>query len=248
MRPGLKAVADVARLKTKMSAYEKQFPYATALALTRTAQSAQAAVGRSMQNRFDRPTPWALRGTYIKPASYKDPNPEAEVFLKTDAYGGTPAVKFLYPEVRGGMRNVKRYERALQAAGILPRGMFTVPGTRVKLDRYGNMAAGLINAMLTQLKVNPDAYQNATDSKRSRRTRKLRGGFFVVRKGDRLKPEGIWYRNPNQKRSTYPFLVFVGRAGYKPRLPFDDIVRSDFNQTFAANFDDALAKAIATAR
>jgi hypothetical protein len=245
---GLKALAEVEQLKKRMSAYEKQFPYATALALTRTAQSAQAAVGRSMANRFDRPTPWALRGTYIKPASYKDVNPEAEVFLKTDAYGGTPAVKFLYPEVRGGMRNLKGYERALQAVGILPRGMFTVPGTKVKLDRYGNMGAGLINAMLSQLRANRDEYQNATSSKRSRRTRKLRGGFFVVRKGDRLKPEGVWYRNPNQKRSTYPFLLFVGRAGYKPRLPFDDIVRSEFNVSFASNFDDALARAIATAK
>lgn len=248
MRPGLKVLAEVERLKDRLSTYEKQFPYATALALTRTAQAGQAAVVRSMQSRFDRPTPWTLRGTYIKPASYRDANPEAEVFLKTDGYGGTPAVKFLYPEVRGGKRNIKRYERALQAAGILPRGMFTVPGTKVKLDRYGNMSAGLINAMLTQLKANPDAYQNATDSKRSRRTRKLRGGFFVVRKGDRLKPEGIWYRNPNQKRSVYPFLVFVSRAGYRPVLPFDDVVRTAFNQTFATNFDDALAKAIATAR
>lgn len=248
MRLGLKALADVERLKTRMSAYEKQFPYATALALTRTAQAGQAAVVRSMQNRFDRPTPWTLRGTYIKPASYRDATPEAEVFLKTDAYGGTPAVKYLYPEVRGGKRNIKRYERALQVAGILPRGMFTVPGTKVKLDRYGNMSAGLINAMLSQLRVNPDAYQNATTSKRSRRTRKLRGGFFVVRKGDRLKPEGVWYRNPTQKRTVYPFLVFVSRAGYRPTLPFDDVVRTEFNQSFAVNFGDALAKAIATAR
>ena len=248
MRPGLKALADVEQLKSRMAAYEKQFPFATALALTRTAQTGAAAVSRAMENRFDRPTPWALRGTFIKPASYKDANPSAEVFLKTDGLGGTPAVKFLYPEVRGGKRNLKRYERALQVAGILPRGMFTVPGSRVKLDRYGNMSAGLINARLSQLRVNPDQYQNATDSRRSRRTRRLRGGFFVVRPGDRLKPAGVWYRNPNQKRSIYPFLVFVSRAGYRPRLPFDDIVTTAFNQTFATNFDDALGKAIASSR
>ena len=243
--PSFQASVDVTNLMARMAAYEDQFPFAVASALTKTAKDAQQAVRQSMQKVFDRPTPYALNGTYVNPAKKTDPTPAAQLFFKNEASGGTPAVRFIAPEVYGGARNQKRYEMAMRAAGVLPSGMVTVPGDAGLLDRYGNLPAGLINAMLSQIGANRDAYQNATDSKRSRRTRKVRGQFFIGRPGGGRLPLGVWLR---QGRSLKPFLLFVRQASYKVRLPFKEVVDSTFEQRFYPNFDQALARAIATAR
>jgi len=243
--PSSPASVDVSNLMARMSRYQKQFPYAVAVALTRTAKDAQPAVRSAMQQAFDRPTPYTLNSTYVTPAKKTDATPMADVFFKTDASKGTPAAKYIYPEVYGGQRNQKRYERALRAARVLPAGMMTVPGAGVKLDAYGNMPAGLINAMLSQLGANPDAYQNSTSSKRSRRTRKVRGQFFVGRPGGGHLPLGVYLRNG---RKLSPFLIFISSANYHQRLPFRETVERVFDERFYLNFDAALASAIATAR
>lgn len=242
---GFGATVDVQNLMRRMSAHEKQFPYAIALALTRTAKDAQPAVQARMQKDFDRPTPYTLNSTYVLPAKKTDPVPTADVYFKNESSKGTPAAKYIAPEVFGGHRGQKRYERALRAAGRLPAGMVTVPGSGAQLDKYGNVPAGLINAMLSQLGSNPDAYQNATGSKRSRRTRKVRGQFFIGRPGGGRLPLGVWLR---QGDKLVPFLLFVKQATYTKRLGFREAVAETFEQRFAINFDDALAKAISTAR
>src|ERR1051325_4706485 len=129
---GFSATVDVQNLMRRMSAYEKQFPFATALALTRTAKDAQPAVRARMQKDFDRPTPFTLNSTYITPAKKTDPVPTADVYFKNEASKGTPAAKYIAPEVFGGQRGQKRFEHALRAAGILPQGMVTVPGAGAK--------------------------------------------------------------------------------------------------------------------
>jgi len=45
-----------------------------------------------------------------------------------------------------------------------------------------------------------------------------------------------------------PVLLFVSHATYRKRLGFREAVAATFEQRFAANFDDALAKAISTAK
>lgn len=239
------ATVDVSNLMARMGRYQNQFPFAVASALTRTAKDAQPVVRTAMQRVFDRPTPYTLNSTYISPARKQDPTPTADVFFKNEASKGTPAAKYIYPEVYGGQRNQKRYERALRAAGVLPSGMITVPGAGVKLDNYGNVAAGLINSMLSQLGANPDAYQNSSGSRRSRRTRKVRGQFFVGRPGGGHLPLGVWLR---KGRKLSPFLMFVKSASYHQRLPFRQEVEQVFEARFYSNFDSALATAIATAK
>lgn len=73
---------------------------ATAIALTKTAQQAQKGAISAMQQVFDRPTPYTLRGTRVKPAKYE--SLQASVEFKTDVSKGTQAEKYLGPEVFGG--------------------------------------------------------------------------------------------------------------------------------------------------
>src|SRR5271157_979482 len=68
----------------------------------------QTDIVQTMTQVFDRPTPYALNSTYVVPAT-KD-RLESFVQLKNGAAKGTPAIKFLDPEVFGEERNPKRGE------------------------------------------------------------------------------------------------------------------------------------------
>lgn len=248
---GFSATIDVQNLMRRMSAYEKQFPFAAALALTRTAKDAQPAVRARMQKDFDRPTPFTLNSTYITPAKKTDPVPTADVYFKNEASKGTPAAKYIAPEVFGGQRGQKRFERALRAAGILPQGMVTVPGAGAKLDQYGNIPASFFSRVLSQLSASSDQYQNQTSGSKAKRAKKnARGGEYFavkVRRGS-LAP-GIYERFAFGFGSAVrPVLLFVSHATYRKRLGFREAVVDVFEQRFAANFDDSLAKAISTAK
>src|SRR5262245_39031822 len=96
----------------------EQVPFATALALTRTAQVMQAAQITEMQRVFDRPTPFTLNALFVSPATKR--RLEASVYFKDFAPKGTPAGKYLRPQIMGGGRNLKRMERLLQGKGLLP--------------------------------------------------------------------------------------------------------------------------------
>jgi hypothetical protein len=130
-------ISGAVRLTTAIA---KQLPFAMAKALTQTAIQAQTDIVQAMTQVFDRPTPYTLNSTYVISAT-KD-RPESFVQLKDTAAKGTPAIKFLDPEVFGGERNPKRGERALQRMGALAPGSFIAPGARLKLDQYGNISAG----------------------------------------------------------------------------------------------------------
>jgi hypothetical protein len=49
-----------------------QMPYATALALTRTAKAAKEEVERQLPSLIDRPTPYTMRGFRLYPATKRD--------------------------------------------------------------------------------------------------------------------------------------------------------------------------------
>ena len=110
---------DISGAVKLTNAIAKQVPFAMAKALTLTAIQAQTDIVQAMTQVFDHPTPYTLNSTYVIPAT-KD-RLESFVQLKDSAAKGTPAIKFLGPEVFGGERNPKRGEKALQRMGALVR-------------------------------------------------------------------------------------------------------------------------------
>ena len=147
----LKITVDTTSLANGLKATQRKIERSTAIALTKTAQHAQKAVIAEMPRVFDRPTPYTLRGTRVKPANYKTGRMEASVEFKTDVSKGTPAEKYLQAEVYGGSRRQKRFEVALQRIGVLPAGMFAVPGKALRLDAFGGIPARTIVQMLSYL-------------------------------------------------------------------------------------------------
>ncbi|QBQ98179.1 hypothetical protein [Paraburkholderia pallida] len=241
--------------------FYNQIPYATARALTKTAQLAQQAIRAEMEARFDRPTPYTLNSTYVKSATKTDL--VARVWIKDDTSKGTPASKYIGPEVYGGERSMKRFERALQARGLLPPGMVAVPGKAATLDQYGNVSRGLIVEVLSYLQAFGEQGYRANMSER-RRDRMVRGGkgargysYFVLLKREGKLLPGIYKRIAYGRDSRIehlaysaakPVFIFVKQPTYKPRLPFDDVARRVAEAQFEGVFRRAFEEAVETAR
>lgn len=207
-------------------------PFAVVKALTRTAKHAQQTVRDEMVRVFDRPTPYALNSTYVKPAT-KD-NPVSSVYLKYDASKGTPATKFLSAQIDGGTRSHKRFEAALQRIGVLPDGWYVVPGKAARLDAYGNWSRGQIVQVLSYFQAfGEQGYRaNTTAEKRAkmkRGTRSKRGvAYFAVlpgRRASRALQPGIYLQTYFAKGSAIqPIAIFVENATYRRRLDFHGTV------------------------
>lgn len=225
----------------------KHVPFAAALALTRTAQKAQKGVLAVMNQRFDRPTPFALNSLRVVPAKKSDPQPMAKVYFKDDAFKGTPASKFLTPEVYGGARNAKRFERALIGKGLMRSGQFAVPAAGAQLDAYGNVRRAQIVQILSALRAfGEQGYMaNRTNSKRSQRKGAV-AQYFVGKMDD---IEGIWQRKQfGHGEGIRPIFVFTDSSPkYRVRVPFDKVVENVARAQFPREFKSALDYALQTA-
>lgn len=168
---------------------------------------------------------------------------EARIYIRDDAFKGTPPVKYLFPQVQGGVRAAKRFERALRAAGVLPPGMIAVPGSAAKLDAYGNLPAGTITRILSQLRASPDALQNASNSTRSRRSRKRGGTYFGLRERRGNLLPGVYERVDFAFGSAVrPVLIFVSRASYRKRYDVFDVGQRYIDAHLPARLDAELRK------
>lgn len=227
-----------------------QFRFAAALALTRTAQVAQRDLRTAMPKVFDRPTRWALNSVFIIPA--KKDKLQATVWLKDT--GDAASAEFLKPQVFGGRRTQKRFEKRLQASGIMPAGWVAVPGNGARYDSYGNMRSQQIVQVLSVLRAQLDYNQNTTErsAKRAKAAGKSRDYFVSgprvaarLANGGRL-PFGIYQRLRGGK--IVAIMKFVPVANYRQRLDFFGIVRATVDRELPGQLRAAWATAVQTAR
>jgi hypothetical protein len=204
---------------------------------------------------FDRPTPFTRNavlvqraGTFRSASGFTGTGTEvARVFIRDEAAGITPQV-YLQQQVVGGERRLKRHERALQAAGVLPSGFFVVPGEGVKLDNFGNVRPGQITRILSALRASNDAGQNQTDNSRAKARRRNAAVIFALpAQRGRLLP-GVYER---RGRAITPLLIFVRGARYRPRFDIFQYAREvvqreavpEMQKQVVSEIDRALAKA-----
>lgn len=223
-------------------------PYAAATALTRTAKAlATEVLPNEMRRVFDRPNGYTLNSLRVKPAT-KD-KLTASVWVKTDATNnGTRPEDYLLPNVAGGGRNEKRFERAMRYAGVLPSGWSAIPASGAPLDQYGNLRRGEIQRILTATRTAFDPYQRKTNSARSRKNAKnapyfavtpfvgsFVGGEYQV-KPNRMQP-GVYRR---QGRAIKPVLIFTQvKPVYRQRLDFVGVSERFTLQQFPIEFERA---------
>jgi hypothetical protein len=234
-----------------------QIPFATAYALTQTAKQAQRFIVSEMKRVFDRPKPYTLNGTYVKPATKQ--SLWALVKLK-DGYLGDAgeaskrgtADKYLAAQVKGGVRKPKAFEKLLINNGLMPPGYFAIPTSAAPLDPYGNVSAGYFNRIMSQLRIASDPLNNAPiKRKRGRRTRSA--GFFVAYPGrvqtKHLAP-GIYERIGTGFGSTIrPIFVYTDSPPrYRKRLDFVGLVNKAVERDLPFYFEKGFALANRTAR
>lgn len=239
-------------VRRQLGALRDQVPFATALALTKTAQAAQVSVRQEMVRVFDRPTPFTLASTFVRSATKA--KLEAAVYLKTggNKEGGN-AQDRLGHQVLGGQRRFKRMEGALRQAGLLGNGEQAVPGKAAELDSYGNMSRGQITQILAWFQAFPEAgYKaNSTQATRAKRAAGKAGKKYGTR---------FYYKRDRPGRGIYkatqtgfgsaiqPVLMFVRRATYRQLLDMPGVVERTAREQFPAWFRDALQSAMRTAR
>jgi hypothetical protein len=220
---------------------KRQVPFATALALTRTAQKIKAAEIEEMKQVFDRPTKFTLNSLFMKKATKK--RLEAVVWFRDFIPKGTPAGKYLQPQIHGGTREAKRSEQHLRNRGILGRNQYLAPSRDAKLDRYGNISRGQIVKMLSQLRAQFDPYQNTVSDEAKKRQRKGGVQFFAMRRAGKF--IGIWQRTGS---GISPFLVATRKAPqYKPIFKFFEIGQKVAADNLRGEFDKAIEEALRTA-
>ncbi len=235
------AGCDISKLEIGMDDWEKRkLPYATATALTRTAKRVQAAFVSAMKDKFDRPTPYVLNGTFVKPATAKTLT--AIVGWKDWAEKAVPASKFMLPQVQGGRRDLKSTEKMLQMKNYLPSGRFTVPGSAAKLDSYGNMSRGQLVQLISALQAFPERGYNANRNVIKARAKLKKGvklpEFFVGQPGGGRLPLGVYQRMHDN--TIRPILIFVKSPNYKILIPFAAIANNVYTADFQEEFNRAM--------
>lgn len=236
--------ADVRETTRRLNDVQrKQLPFATSVALNKTANDVQAALGKSMSV-FDRPKSVTQKGVYVVRSTKAKLT--AVVGLKSRATGAPPVAEYLAPNIEGGGRVDKRSEILLRNAGVLPAGMQTRPGPDARLDAYGNMSRGQIVQILSQFKAFGSIEQSGRGRSGGTKSARLNAGKRKPRSVSLFAtPMGIFER---KGRSTKWLITFIQPQRYAKRYDFNRIATSTAQRQFDANMKAALAYALDTAR
>lgn len=243
-------------LGRQFSALEReQLPYAAMRATNATAFEIRNVWMRTAPRVFDRPTPLTVKAAQYEKATKA--RPYAVVKLRDEASKGTPPAKYLVTEVQGGERRKTGMELLLQGRGAMPAGMFAVPGKGAQLNQYGNMRAGQVRQILSQLQAGGETgyTSNETEESRGRRRRSsakkgVRGGeYFALRNKRGKLPAGIYERlSTGFGSAVRALLVFVNRATYRPRYDIFGLAQRQWNKLMPFHFNRELAKALESSK
>lgn len=126
---------DVKKAQRFLIGQQKQIPFATSVAINKTAQSIQRVEKRKIRADLDRPTPQVVNSIRIKRSSKRD---------LTGAVFVLPAIaRFLRWQIEGGFR--------------APRGFAEAVPVEQRLNKYGNIA-GRRQGKIGKILAKPDVF------------------------------------------------------------------------------------------
>jgi len=248
----ISGIADIQRLEKDWSARTLNKTMATAL--TRTAVIARETLRSEAVRSLDRPTAYTLRGIRMlrpdgSPGIATADNLSIDVRIddkETKQGPGAPGVSYLWWQINGGAnRQLKRFERALQASGHMPQGWYAMPAAGARIDGYGNISPGQIVQILSQLRSGTEKKgskrhlargddRKAQNSRRkaygraggqyiavTKPTKGLKPGIYLVAGQDLGARKG--YRSQGYVK---PVLIFVRSVAYARRYDYFGVGQS----------------------
>ncbi len=193
-----------------IASYPKTVSRSAEIALDKTARAIRDEVKEEIRRVFEAPTPWTLSSLQITPT--KAHNMRASVWFKDPE---RMHQHYLVPQVIGGPRQLKGFER------VLGRKQY-VPGGAAKIDRYGNVKVGQIWQILSVLKLADlhEGYTANITARSRKRNKKPRDYIYLPKQGRR--PAGVWQQIKLFPANIIRPILMLGRTGrpVKPRLDF----------------------------
>lgn len=217
--------------------------YASSMtALNRTAYKiAKEDLPKIMEQVFHRPTKWVTRGiNYVKADKTRQ---SVKVLLPDWAPKGVGTARILAAHIQGGARELKASEKKMQASGILPKGMYIAPGSKMRLNAYGNIPQSQMIRIMSALDVwarsGMQSGFNAGQTAESRkRNKKAYTRLFVVNTRNSNLPMGIYNRSANNK-NIKQLIAFIRRPYYKVRFKFYEEASKIFDKVYIQEFRKA---------
>lgn len=194
---------------------------AITFALDDTAEKMKQAQVEEMKRVFDNPRPYTLNAVFVKKArGDEEQQLKAGIAFREFGVKGTPAWKYLGPQIDGGPRRNKRHENALQTGGVLTDGSQTAQGRRYPKDQYGDITGGAYTRMLAELDSLPETPGGRKSFQKKRQARS--GNYFLFTPKNASKPVGIAERNGD---NITIMLRFIAPPNYKPRYDFRGVAQ-----------------------
>jgi hypothetical protein len=211
--------AKIERIMKMLQEHPAIMKKAITFALDDTAEKMKQAQVEEMKKVFDNPRPYTLNAIFVKKARGEG-SLMAGIAFREFGVKGTPAYKYLTPQIYGGQRRLKRHERALQSTGILPAGSMTAQGSNYPKDQYGDITGGAYTRMLAELDSLPELSGGRSQFKKKRKEKA--GQFFVYTPQGASQPVGIAER---RGENITIMLRFIQPPTYQPRYDFEGLAR-----------------------
>jgi hypothetical protein len=234
---------DITRLSNRLSNIQRQqLPFATALAMTRTAQGLLREQKKEMRRSFQKPVPYTMKAIAYQPADKKDEVINSRVFFRQFSGKGTPAYKYLEPNIFGGQRGQKRHEKIL--SNKLGGTIFTAPASDAPVNAAGNITGGNYTRILAAVQAfNEVGYTSNATTGSKKRNKSVRGYYVAHKNG---KAVGIRQRTGGSNKKILNF--FDTPPTYSKRYDFYGLGERYVAKNLPRNFKSALRQAIRTAR
>jgi len=201
-----------------------QVPFATALALTRTARKAKSMLYGEMRSKFDRPSPFVVPGPSFEDRDNMgsmrvEQATKERLFAVVKMKDWTTAKQrvatdpLLRHHFYGGARVAKGMELWFREKGLLAAGEYLTLGRNQAGDRYGNLGMAMWNKMIAQLGLtggNKGYSRDASNKRGSQKSQAAAGTIF-------------WSAGPKAKKmvdlATGIEYGFPGKPGRHNNLP-----------------------------
>jgi len=267
----IKATINTKGVERMLSKLPKQLQRATETAIDMTGRQAKKDLQDEIKKVFHVPVPFSKNSPFYQPTQNHDM--KGLIGLKEPA---RMSRHYLWPQVEGGARKEKGFERALGMGKLLP-------GKGAKMTGAGNVSPGQIRQMLSVLgKAEMSAGYSANITNRSRKRNKKERDYFILRRAHGKLPPGVYQRyvkkgsrgfgaktkatmadpskawQQGQRRGRFaavirargikPIFVTGASGVYSPRLDFYGVVERTVKEHMRANFERQLQRFVGKAR